>query len=155
MIAVDYAKYKPSLRLKKVIDEKKNQKRYIFGAVRKKWLVLQPEELVRQLTIHYFIEEKFYPINSISVEKGIKVNNELSRRCDILVYDENTQPFLLVECKAPQVDITDDVFEQIAAYNLPLQVKFLMVTNGVKTYCCEMNYEEKSWRFLNNIPPVN
>ena len=154
MIAVDYARYKGLLRLKKVKDEGKETKRYIFGAIRKKWLILQPEELVRQLVIHYFIEEKGYSINSISVEKGIKVN-ELSRRCDILVYDKNTQPFLLVECKAPQVDITDDVFEQIAAYNLPLQVKFLMVTNGVKTYCCEMNYEEKSWRFLDAIPLEN
>lgn len=152
MIPVDYTKYKSLLRLKKVTDKKTNEtKKYIFCLIRNKWLVLQPEELVRQLILHYLIEEKGYSKNSITVEKGITVN-ELSRRCDILVFDENTKPILLVECKSPRIKITEAVFQQIAAYNLPLQVKYLLLSNGSDTYCCEVNHKEKSWHFLEEIP---
>ena len=152
MITVDFTKYKSFLRLKKVTDKKTNEtKRYIFCLIRHKWLVLQPEEFVRQLILHYLIEEKGYSKNNITVEKGITVN-ELSRRCDILVFDKNTAPILLVECKSPKISITEAVFQQIAAYNLPLKVKFLLLSNGIDTYCCEVNHKEKSWQFLSAIP---
>ena len=87
----------------------------------------------------------------ITVEKELRVNGML-RRSDILVYDANMAPFLLVECKAPQVKIDDQVFKQIAWYNMTLKVKYLMVTNGLDTFCCEMDYENEGYQFLDEIP---
>ena len=146
MISVDLIPYKSKLKLKKT-----EEKTYVFDFIRGKWLVLLPEELVRQLLILYLIEEKSYSKNSIAIERGIKVNN-LSKRCDILLFDKNTQPLMLVECKAPKVKITQDVFRQIAIYNMSFEVDYLLVTNGIQTYCCKMDYIKKSWEFLNDIP---
>lgn len=146
MIPVDLTPYKSKLRLKKT-----EGKAYVFDFIRGKWLVLLPEELVRQLLILYLIEEKSYSKNSMAIERGIKVNN-LSKRCDILLFDQNTKPLMLVECKAPEVKITQDVFRQIAIYNLSFEVDYLLVTNGIQTYCCKMDYIEKSWEFLKDIP---
>lgn len=146
MIPLDLTPFKSELRLKK-----EEGKVYVFDPVRSKWLVLLPEELVRQLLILYLIKEKAYSKNFIAVEKGLKVN-ELDKRFDLLIYDPDTQPFMLVECKAPTVKITQDVFRQIAIYNMAFQVDFLLVTNGIQTYCCKMDYQEKSWEFLNDIP---
>lgn len=125
--------------------------RYLFDPIRKKWLVIQPEELVRQLIILYLIEEKHYNKNRINIEMGLQVN-ELQKRCDILIYDENMDPFLLVECKAPSVNVSQATFRQIANYNLPLKVPYLLVTNGVVNYCCRMDYENESFEFVNTIP---
>ena len=110
----------------------------IHDPIRRKYLVQTPEETVRQLTVQYLIEEKGYPQNRISVEKALKVN-ELTKRFDILVFERAMKPFLLVECKAPNIPISQDTFRQIAIYNMPLSVRFLMVTNGNDTYCCEMD----------------
>ncbi len=146
MIPIDLNPYKSKLRLKKeegII--------YVFDFIRSKWLMLLPEELVRQLLIIYLIEAKGYSKNVIAVERGLKVNN-LSKRCDLLIFDKDTRPTMLVECKAPKVKITQDVFRQIAIYNMSFEVDYLLVTNGVQTYCCQMNYEQKSWAFLNDIP---
>ncbi len=146
MIPLDLTLFKPELRLKK-----EQGKVFVFDPIRNKWLVLLPEELVRQLLILYLIKEKGYSRNFIAVEKGLKVN-ELDKRFDLLVYNADTKPFMLVECKAPSVQITQDVFRQIAIYNMAFQVDFLLVTNGIQTYCCRMDYQEKSWEFLNDIP---
>lgn len=126
-------------------------KTYLFDPIRKKYLVLLPEEFVRQLVLLYLIEAKGFNRNRISVEKGLKVN-ELRKRCDILVYSPELKPFLLVECKAPEVPLNQATFEQIARYNLPLQVDYLLVTNGRHTYCCAMDYEKESFEFLSDIP---
>ena len=131
--------------------EKRNDSVMVFDPVRKKKMVLTPEEFVRQLVLQYLIQEKKYPIARIRVEKGLKVNTRL-KRCDILIYDKQAQPHILIECKSAKIEIDDLVFEQIARYNLTLQVPFLIVTNGITTYCCAMNLEEKSWVFLNEIP---
>jgi len=125
--------------------------RYLFDPIRKKWLVLQPEELVRQLIILYLIEEKYYNKNRINIEMGLQVN-ELQKRCDILIYNEKMDPFLLVECKAPSVNVSQATFRQIANYNLPLKVPYLLVTNGLVNYCCRMDYENESFEFVNAIP---
>ena len=146
MIDLDLMKYKKSLKLKT-----EDEKRYIFDPIRKKWLVLQPEELVRQLMILYLLEEKKYNKNRINVEKEIVVNR-LQKRCDILVFDKDMENFLLVECKAPHVPIHHEVFKQIAWYNMALKVKYLVVTNGQETFCSIMNYEEESFEFLSRIP---
>lgn len=148
MITLNLPQYKSALKLKK--DEKKRT--VVFEPIRKKWFVLQPEEVVRQLLLVYFMDERAYPKGRIAVERGLTVNG-LSKRCDVLIYDRQTQPWMLVECKAPNVKITQEVFEQIARYNMPLQVNFLLVTNGIDTYCCELNYTEQSFCFLEEIPP--
>jgi len=124
----------------------------IFDPIRRKWLVLQPEELVRQLLVQYLLDLG-YNKNRIAIEKSLRVN-DFEKRFDVLVYDDKTLPFMLVECKAPHVDITDRTFEQIAQYNLPLRVNYLLVTNGIKTYCCKMNYEEQAYTFLAEIPTL-
>ncbi len=123
----------------------------IFDPIRRQWLVLQPEELVRQLLVQYLLLEKGYSKNRIALEKLLIVNDR-ERRFDVLVYDADTQPFMLVECKAPSVELTDAVFRQIAQYNLPLRVQYLVVTNGITTYCCRMNYEQQSYEFLLSVP---
>ncbi|GJM31363.1 MAG: restriction endonuclease subunit R [Saprospiraceae bacterium] len=114
-------------------------------------MVLQPEELVRQLVVQYLLSEKGFNQNRIALERGLTVNG-LAKRCDILIYNQAMNPFLLVECKAPSVKITQEVFRQIAIYNLPLNVPFLLVTNGVDTYCCEMDYDQRTFKFLAAIP---
>ncbi len=146
MIDLELMQYKDLLQVKKI-----EGKAYLFDPLRKKWLVLQPEELVRQLFVQYLLHAKDYNHTRIKVEKSLKVN-QLNRRCDLLIYDSDVRPFLMVECKAPQVGITQETFRQIAWYNLPLQVPFLAVTNGRQTYCCAMNYEEKSFHYLEEIP---
>lgn len=146
MFELELMKYKDELKIRREAD-----KRLIFDPIRKKWLVLQPEEVVRQLVVQFLIQEKGYNKNRINIEKGLTVN-DLSKRCDILVYDQQLAPFLLVECKAPHVDITQDVFKQIAWYNMPLKVNYLLVTNGVASFCCVMDYERQSYEFLDHVP---
>ena len=143
---IDFLKFQPDLKVKKV-----EQQRQIYCAIRKRYLVLQPEELVRQLTIQYLIADRAYSRNSIHVERGLSVNG-LYRRTDIIIYDEQVEPYLLVECKRPKVKITQAVFDQIARYNLTLKVKYLLVTNGIDTFCCEMDYNAQSYRFLEEVP---
>lgn len=126
-------------------------RRYLFDSIRRKWVVLQPEEMVRQLLIHFLIEIKGYNKNRIAVERALEVNG-LAKRCDILVFDDLLNPFLLIECKAPQVPVNQDVFRQIATYNLPLKVPYLLVSNGPTTYCCKILYENEDYIFLNEIP---
>ena len=106
----------------------------IFDIVRKKYTALTPEEWVRQHIIHFLIHEKGFPASLIGVEKGI-VFNGLKKRVDILIFDRNAKPFMIVECKAPQVKISQEVFDQASIYNLQLNVKFLLVTNGFKHFC--------------------
>ncbi len=127
------------------------EKHFIFDPVRKKKIVITSEEIIRQLMLLYLISEKKYPIARIRVEKGLKVNTRL-KRCDILIYNRQAQPHILIECKSAKIEINDLVFEQIARYNLTLKVPYLIVTNGIVTYCCAMNLKEKNWEFLNEIP---
>lgn len=146
IITLDLLSFQPFLKIKN-----ENGKQYLFCPIRKKHLVLQPEELVRQLLLVYLIENKGYTKPRIAVEKSLTIN-ELYRRFDILIYDKNTNPFLLIECKAPEVKITQSTFEQIAQYNLALRVPYLLVTNGISTYCCKMDYKNESYEFIQEIP---
>ena len=145
-IDINFTKFHDSLQLKR-----EGQKTFIFDPIRKKYLVFAPEEFVRQMVIQYLIQEKTYPKTRIGVEKGLKVNS-LAKRCDILIHTQDMNPLLLVECKAPKVIINEKAFEQIARYNLPLQVKYLLVTNGLSTYCCKMDYVAQNFTFLDKIP---
>ena len=143
---IDFLKYQDKLVVKKEEEVIK-----IYDPIRRKYLVKGPEEIVRQLVIQYMILEKGYVKNRMAVEKMLKINERL-KRFDILVYDENTSPLVLVECKAPNIKVSEDTFHQIANYNLALKTKYLLVTNGIKTYCCEMDYVNQSFEFLNEVP---
>lgn len=126
----------------------------IFDVIRKKFVVLQPEEWVRQHVVHFLIKEKKYPISHINVEKQLKING-LTKRYDIVIYNSNGSIEVLVECKAPKVKVTQSTFDQIARYNMQLQANYLMVTNGLNHYYCQMNLEEKQYTFLPNLPNFN
>jgi hypothetical protein len=126
-------------------------KTYIFDEIRKKFMVLTPEEWVRQHVIQFLIHEKKYPKSHINVEKLIKINT-LNKRYDIVVFQRDGNIKLLVECKAPSVAITQTTFDQIARYNLIVNAQYLMVTNGLKHYFCEINHKEKQYVFLRDVP---
>jgi hypothetical protein len=123
----------------------------IFDIVRKKYVSLTPEEWVRQHLIHYLIEEKNYPISLIAIEKKITLNN-LTKRTDILVFNAQGLPHIIVECKAPSIKISQHAFDQIARYNLKLNANYLIVSNGLNHYYCKMDIENEKFVFLKNIP---
>ena len=122
----------------------------IFDELRKKFIILTPEEWVRQHTIQYLIQQKNYPKQLLNAEKQLKVNG-LTRRYDIVAYNPDGSINLIVECKAPSIKITQDTFDQIARYNLALKAERLMVTNGLHHYFCEMDYELEKYHFLREI----
>ena len=123
----------------------------VFGQVRKKYLVLTPEEWVRQHFIHYLNQEKNYPLGLMGVEQMVKYNG-MQTRADIVLYTTDGNSNMIVECKAPNVKITQDAFNQIAKYNFKLKVPFLVVTNGMQHFCCKMEYESDEIKFLEEIP---
>jgi hypothetical protein len=123
----------------------------VFDAVRKKYLVLTPEEWVRQHFIHYLNLEKNYPLGLMGVEKMVKYNG-MQTRADIVLYTFEGKPNMIVECKAPKVKITQDAFNQIAKYNFKLRVDFLVLTNGMQHFCCAMDYENNKITFLKEVP---
>ncbi|HEY0030387.1 MAG TPA: type I restriction enzyme HsdR N-terminal domain-containing protein [Bacteroidia bacterium] len=123
----------------------------IFDVFRKKYVLLTPEEWVRQNFLQYLVLEKNFPASLIAVEVGLKYN-QLQKRADVLVYDKQGAPFLLVECKAPEIKITQDTFDQIARYNMVFKVKYLVVTNGINHFCCSMDYTNNSYQYLEIIP---
>lgn len=126
-------------------------KRLIFDAIRKKFVVLQPEEWVRQHCIQYLIQVKNYPKSLINVEKELKINT-LKKRYDIVVFKPDGSIHLIVECKAPTININQETFDQIARYNLELNATYLMVTNGINHYYCQMDFEKERYTFLKEIP---
>lgn len=126
-------------------------KQELFCSIRKKYVSITPEELVRQQLIYFLIHEVKIPAAKIAVEKQINVNG-LRKRFDILVYDNDSKPLILAECKAPQVKLTSDVFSQIASYNMSLQVKYLLVCNGMDIHFFEIDFEKKQFQEYPNIP---
>ena len=123
----------------------------IFDAIRKKFIVLTPEEWVRQHVVQFFLEEKKYPKSLINVEKVLKVNG-LRKRYDVVVYNSDGSIFILVECKAPEIKIAQATFDQIATYNMTLNAHFLMVTIGLNHYFCQMDFENEKYQFLSELP---
>nr|WP_294775946.1 type I restriction enzyme HsdR N-terminal domain-containing protein [uncultured Flavobacterium sp.] len=123
----------------------------IFDDIRKKFIILTPEEWVRQHTVQFLLQEKKYPKSYLNVEKLITIN-DISKRYDIVVFQPNGEIFLLIECKAPEVTITQKTFDQIARYNLKLNAKYLMVTNGLNHYFCQMDFEKEQYIFLKELP---
>ena len=129
----------------------RENKTYIFDLIRKKNLLLTPEEWVRQHCVHFLNKELGYPKSLINVEKQIKINGQV-KRYDIVVYSPAGNVEILVECKAPPVKISQDTFDQIARYNMTLKSRFLMLTNGKEHYFCEMDFQNKAYRFIHKLP---
>ncbi|SRR5690554_1778321 len=124
---------------------------YIFDEIRKKYVFLTPEEWVRQHVVRYLTEVKGYPKSYINLEKIVKING-MNKRYDVVVFNPKGEIFLLVECKEPNVAITQTVFDQIARYNSNLNAQFLMVTNGLNHYYCKLDYLNENYQFLTDLP---
>jgi hypothetical protein len=129
-------------------------KMLIFDNLRKKYMVLTPEEWVRQHYVQFLIDEKKYPTSLIAIEKQLTINNQ-KKRTDILVFNKTGNPDIIVECKAPQIQITQATFDQIARYNLKLKANYLIVTNGLQHFYCKMDFENETYIFLKDIPNYN
>ena len=123
----------------------------IFDEIRKKFIILTPEEWVRQNVVRYLITEKKYPKSLINVEKTLKIN-ELTKRYDIVIFNSDGTINILVECKSTKIEITQTVFDQIARYNMTLKANYLMVTNGLNHYICKIDFENEKYSFLENLP---
>lgn len=146
LLQLDYLQFEPALRI-----AQKAGATYVFDPIRRKEVVLTPEELLRQLVLYYLLEVKFYPANRIRVEIGLTVNT-LQKRCDIAVFDAGIKPWLIVECKSPKIRLEQAAFEQVARYNLQFRAPFLAVTNGLSTYSCALDFGRQSFRFLPDFP---
>jgi len=144
MLKLSFPNYE--FRLKK-IDEKK----FIFDEIRKKYIELTAEEWVRQNCVKFLINEKKYKSQLIAIEKKIILNN-LTKRFDIIAYDNNGDPNLLVECKAPNIAIKQETFDQILSYNRVINSKYLMITNGIIHYYCKIDNIDNKINFLKDIP---
>ena len=131
--------------------QKEGSKTLIFDPIRKKYIILTPEEWVRQNFIQFLIEEKNYPASLMAIEMGIDLLNT-KKRCDIVLYNTKGLPHMIVECKAPSIKISQDTFDQIARYNMTLKTDLLVVTNGMQHYICIMDHQDKRYNFLKEIP---
>ena len=123
----------------------------IFDVLRRNYVALTPEEWVRQHFVHYLIEHKGYPQALMANEIQLAIGNK-KLRCDSVLYDRSLKPRMIIEYKAPTVNITQKVFDQITIYNMLLHVDYLVVSNGIKHYCCRMDYENQKYLFLDDIP---
>lgn len=123
----------------------------IFDEIRKKFIIITPEEWVRQHVVQFLLHDKKYPKSHINVEKLLKIN-DLNKRYDVVVYNPDGSIFILVECKAPEIKISQHTFDQIARYNMTLNAEYLMVTNGLNHYFCKMDYEKERYDFLPELP---
>lgn len=128
-----------------------SQRTQIFDIIRKKYVALTPEEWVRQNFIQYLLSVKKCPLSLMAIEMGLKYNT-LQKRGDVVVHDTSGNPWLIVECKAPSVKITQEAFDQVASYNMSLKVKYIVVTNGLNHYCCEIDHIARTYKFVEEIP---
>lgn len=126
-------------------------KTLIYDPIRKKYVALTPEEWVRQHLIRYLVTEKSYPASLLSIETPLKLVR-MNKRSDVLVNDRNGNPLMLIECKAPEVPVTQKVFEQVVIYNMSIKAACLMVTNGLTHYCLTLGAEYSPDCFLRTIP---
>ena len=131
--------------------KKENGKVLIFDGIRKKYIVLTPEEWVRQHFIHYLITELKYPRSLFRIEGALSYN-KLQKRSDILVFDRNGKPWMLIECKSPSIKLSQKAFNQVAIYNMTVGAKYLAVTNGLVHYCYVAPQPGEEGKFLDNFP---
>ena len=145
-LSVDLLRFQDDLKLKKEAGTV-----FIFDPVRQRFMVQTPEELVRQLTVQYLVQVLGWPLKLIAVEKMLWVN-ERRKRFDILCFLPDGEPIVLIECKSPKVPVSTATFEQASIYNLSLKLPYLLVTNGISTYCCQVDLEVGSYEFLTKVP---
>jgi len=126
-------------------------KKLIFDGFRRKWVMLTPEEWVRQNFAHYLTENKHFPAALVAIERSLRINQH-DFRSDIVLFARTGIPLVAVECKAPEVKISQEVFDQIARYNMELRVSYLIVTNGLSHYCCRFDPDQLTYTFLPEIP---
>ena len=129
----------------------KDGKQQIFDFLRRKFVALTPEEWVRQHFTHFLVEAKNYPKGLLANEIQLTIGDK-RLRCDTLLYNRQMQPQMIVEYKAPHIQIQQKTFDQIVVYNLLLHADYLVVSNGLQHYCCQMDYERRSYRFMTEIP---
>ncbi|CAN5242824.1 type I restriction enzyme HsdR N-terminal domain-containing protein [soil metagenome] len=131
--------------------KKSEGKVWIFDSMRKKYVVLTPEEWVRQHFVNFLVQEHHYPKSLFRIEGGLTYN-KLLKRSDILIYNREGKPWLLVECKSPTIKMSQRAFNQIAIYNMTIGAKYLAVTNGMVHYCCEAPMPGQEGKFLDDFP---
>lgn len=127
---------------------------YIWDPIRKKYLIKQEEELVRQLVLQYFIKEQNWPEKLVRVEKQIDLAGA-KKRFDIVLYSSVEQALILIECKSPSHKLDQKVFDQISNYNLTLKIPYLIVTNGINSYLLKIDFTNNNYEFINSIPKQN
>jgi hypothetical protein len=142
MIKLEYPAYQPKIK-------QHDEKEFIFDDVRKAWVLLTPEEWVRQNLLQYLMQVKKYPASLIAVERAIKLG-ELTKRFDIVVYGRNSKPWMIIECKEMNVPLDKAVLEQALRYNITLQVPYLVISNG--SYCMAALLHENTMRALDALP---
>jgi hypothetical protein len=126
---------------------------YVFDPIRKKWLVLTPEEHIRQYMVYHLTSKLDYPKSLIAVEKKITVAG-LNRRFDIVVYDRNHTPWMLIECKAPEVPITESTLHQLLSYHNAMQCSYWVLTNGHQAFCADAT-QQNNIKWIDDLPPYN
>lgn len=131
--------------------KKVDGKVFIFDILRKKYMVLTPEEWVRQHFVHYMINHLKYPRALIKIETGL-IYNTLLKRFDIAVFNREGKPWLLVECKSPQQPVDQEVLRQASVYNLTIKARYVVLTNGLTHKCCEIDTELNTWKVLHELP---
>jgi hypothetical protein len=141
----------PEYQFKLRSDVEGGQSLKIFDSIRKKYVVLTPEEWVRQHLLQFLVNERKFPQSLLSVEKKVVVNR-LYRRTDIVVYSNALEPVMIAECKAPSVKISQATFDQAARYNMTLGVKYFLLSNGLESFCCSIDHVSESYVFLPEIP---
>jgi hypothetical protein len=134
--------------------KEENGKKYIFDEIRRRFVVLSPEEWVRQHLVKYLSTIKSYPQQLMAIEKGF-TQFRRKQRYDILIFNRNGEPLMIVECKAPGVEINQNVFDQASRYNLRHKASYILISNGINHYCCHIGPDSRQYRFLNEIPDYN
>lgn len=145
MIKINYPSYQPKIK-------KEKNKEFIFDEIRKRWIVLTPEEWVRQNILQYLVVIKKYPASLIAVEKEIKLG-DLKKRFDIVVYDKSSKPWMIIECKEMNIELNNQVLDQVLRYNITMQVPHLVITNG--SYCMAFKCVNNDLIELNELPGIS
>ena len=138
----------PKTELKVISKDGKQQ---VFDVLRRRFVVLTPEEWVRQQFVHFLIRHKGYPAECIGNEVSIALG-ATKKRCDTVIYGSHAEPLMVIEYKSPSVEITQKVFEQICRYNIKMKVEWLVVSNGLQHYCTRIDYENGTYQFVEDIP---
>ena len=131
--------------------QKRNGKNVIFDPLRQKYVALTPEEWVRQHFVHFLTDFKGYPKGLLANEIQLDLNGT-KKRCDTVLFNRDLSARMIVEYKAPNIEITQAVFDQITRYNMVLKVEYLIVSNGIRHYCCRIDYDTMKYTFLPDIP---